>query len=135
MGKLWPQPRLTWDIGLANAAWKVRVAAAGGPGDAAQVVKDFRDAMFAGVAAARLQLIAGDDVLDRLPYVGSPSRTWALWSHPGSRWFTWLLSIAGWLITAFMASLGAPMWFDLLNKLINRRITGPKPVSAPAPEA
>ena len=36
-------------------------------------------------------------------------------------------SVAGWLVTAFMASLGAPMWFDLLNKLVNRRISGPKP--------
>jgi hypothetical protein len=33
------------------------------------------------------------------------------------------LSIFGWLITAFAASLGAPFWFDLLNKLMVIRST------------
>jgi hypothetical protein len=27
----------------------------------------------------------------------------------------------GWLITALAVSLGAPFWFDLLNRLINVR--------------
>jgi len=29
--------------------------------------------------------------------------------------------IIGWLITALALSLGAPFWFDLLNKLMNLR--------------
>jgi hypothetical protein len=37
--------------------------------------------------------------------------------------------LAGWLLTALAISLGAPFWFDLLNKLIQLRGTGPKPVS------
>ena len=36
--------------------------------------------------------------------------------------------VAGWLMTALMVSFGAPFWFDLLNKLVNRRAAGPKPV-------
>ena len=34
----------------------------------------------------------------------------------------WLTMALGWLITAFAVSLGAPFWFDLLNKFIN--VTG-----------
>jgi hypothetical protein len=43
----------------------------------------------------------------------------------------WLFSLTGWLVTGFAISLGAPFWFDLLQKLmnINVRGAGPKPVS------
>lgn len=36
----------------------------------------------------------------------------------------WLLKICGWLITALAISLGAPFWFDILNKFINIRAAG-----------
>ncbi|KQW43338.1 MULTISPECIES: hypothetical protein [unclassified Roseateles] len=36
----------------------------------------------------------------------------------------------GWLVTALAGMLGAPFWFDLLQKLTNLRGTGPKPGSA-----
>lgn len=35
--------------------------------------------------------------------------------------------LAGWMITAAALSLGAPFWFDLLNKLVNLRQTGLPP--------
>jgi hypothetical protein len=35
----------------------------------------------------------------------------------------WLSKICGWLITAFAISLGAPFWFDVLNKFIVIRST------------
>jgi hypothetical protein len=35
----------------------------------------------------------------------------------------WLLKIGGLLITAFAISLGAPFWFDLLNKFMVVRST------------
>jgi hypothetical protein len=48
-----------------------------------------------------------------------PPRSPALWLYP----------LVGWLVTGFSVSLGAPFWFDLLQKLmdINVRGTGPKP--------
>lgn len=61
-------------------------------------------------------------------------RAWpgvAPWS-PGSA-FSWaalaqvLVKLLGFLITTTAVSFGAPFWFDLLNKLINLRGTGPKP--------
>jgi hypothetical protein len=43
----------------------------------------------------------------------------------------WIFSLAGWLVTGFAISLGAPFWFDLLQNLmnINVRGAGPKPMS------
>jgi hypothetical protein len=46
--------------------------------------------------------------------------------HPATFW-GWLLKIGGILITAFAVSMGAPFWFDLLNKLVNLRAAGNKP--------
>jgi hypothetical protein len=39
----------------------------------------------------------------------------------------WVLKIIGWLITALAVSLGAPFWFDLLNRLVDIRGSGRKP--------
>jgi hypothetical protein len=38
-------------------------------------------------------------------------------------WQGWLLRIIGWLVTALALSLGAPFWFDMLNKFIVVRST------------
>jgi hypothetical protein len=46
-----------------------------------------------------------------------------------------LPSLAGWLMTALMVSFGAPFWFDLLNKLVNRRASGPKPAASEGAES
>jgi hypothetical protein len=45
----------------------------------------------------------------------------------------WLSKIAGLLLTALAASLGAPFWFDLVNKLVNVRSTGIIPPRANPP--
>lgn len=38
---------------------------------------------------------------------------------------SWLTKLAGLLITTLAVSLGAPFWFDILNKIANIRSTGP----------
>jgi hypothetical protein len=43
----------------------------------------------------------------------------------------WLTIALGWLITAFAVSMGAPFWFDLLNKFINVRASGKAPEEEP----
>ena len=43
----------------------------------------------------------------------------------------WLYKLLGLLLTAFAASLGAPFWFDVLNKIVNMRSSGPSPNDAP----
>jgi len=42
----------------------------------------------------------------------------------------WLERILGWAITAVAISLGAPFWFDLLNKIMNIRNAGKSPDEA-----
>jgi hypothetical protein len=42
----------------------------------------------------------------------------------------WLTKTAGWLLTIFAIFMGAPFWFDLLNKISNLRGSGPKPKSS-----
>ncbi len=42
------------------------------------------------------------------------------------------LKLLGWLLTALAVSLGAPFWFDLLNKFIKLRESGPRPVNTSA---
>ncbi len=37
--------------------------------------------------------------------------------------------LAGWLATILAIMMGAPFWFDILNKISNLRGTGPKPAS------
>ena len=39
----------------------------------------------------------------------------------------WWPNVAGWFITALAGMLGAPFWFNTLQKLVNLRGTGPKP--------
>ena len=43
----------------------------------------------------------------------------------------WLTIAMGWLITALAVSMGAPFWFDLLNKFINIRASGKAPEEEP----
>jgi hypothetical protein len=42
----------------------------------------------------------------------------------------WLQHLFGWFLTAVAVSLGAPFWFDVLNKLINIRNAGKKPAKS-----
>lgn len=50
----------------------------------------------------------------------SPS-TWIIWDS--SAWRPWSFKLLGWLLTAVAVSLGAPFWFDLLNKFMVVRST------------
>jgi hypothetical protein len=56
---------------------------------------------------------------------------WDGFSRPAAP-LLWLYPIFGWLVTGFSVSLGAPFWFDLLQKVmnINVRATGPRPDTA-----
>lgn len=42
-------------------------------------------------------------------------------------WKAWFIRLGGWLLTALALSLGAPFWFDLLNKLVDVRHGMAKP--------
>lgn len=53
------------------------------------------------------------------------------WSHEGGLAPQgWFIKILGLLLTTVAVSLGAPFWFDLLNKLVNLRAAGGSPPRA-----
>ena len=56
---------------------------------------------------------------ERAPPTGLLSLIAAFWSAPGHL----LLALIGWSITALAGTLGAPFWFDLLNKIMVVRAT------------
>ncbi len=82
-------------------------------------------------AVARLQTLAiplgwrdgvrTDDPRDEFP------RGWSQWSNALNR------HLLGWLLTALAISLGAPFWFDMLNKVIAVRAAGKPPEKKPKP--
>jgi hypothetical protein len=49
------------------------------------------------------------------------------WSVQPQSAGAWAMKAVGLAITVLAVSLGAPFWFDLLNKLANLRASGPKP--------
>ena len=51
---------------------------------------------------------------------------WSISTLPAGVW-GWILKIVGLLATTFAVSLGAPFWFDVLNKFISVRSSGPPP--------
>ena len=51
---------------------------------------------------------------------------WSTSTLPAGVW-AWILKIVGLLATTFAVSLGAPFWFDLLNKFMGFRSSGPPP--------
>jgi hypothetical protein len=50
--------------------------------------------------------------------------------RPDQSPWDWLFRAVGWLLSATAISLGAPFWFDVLNKFINLRSAGKSPDEA-----
>ncbi len=84
----------------------------------------------------RLQQNAIDTLTGKLKSAGLPLG-WAHSPFCGTAWqnaegknytfYEILLILLGWAIGACCISMGAPFWFDMLNKLVNVRRTGVKP--------
>ena len=72
----------------------------------------------------------GDSVVNFAPYGTSPFRTANSFLNAV---IVLLLKLAGLVATALAISLGAPFWFDLLNKLVNLRGSGSAGSPARAP--
>jgi hypothetical protein len=66
------------------------------------------------------------DVVDAISSASLPIG-WSEFPKPDQ----WPTMVVGWLITAFAVSLGAPFWFDLLNKFVNIRASGKAPEEEP----
>jgi hypothetical protein len=79
------------------------------------------------VAAAQNQSgSTGSDALKTLANLGLPLG----WSSLPSTTVDWAVKVAGLLITTLAVSLGAPFWFDFLQKFTNPRSSGARPSPA-----
>jgi hypothetical protein len=79
--------------------------------------------------------VQGVDALDELESLQFPVG-WERGNRPDGM-DGWTVAVAGWLLTGFAITLGAPFWFDLLGKFSNLRAAGGRPASSvpPAPSA
>ena len=92
----------------------------------------------AGVVSLREREASLDSAIRQLEKLRLPIG----WSGPGPDltlpspslfgiWDSLRRHFVGWALTAFAASLGAPFWFDLLNRFINIRSSGKAPEEKP----
>jgi len=53
----------------------------------------------------------------------------SVFTNSQGKFSSWILlsKIVGWLATILAIMMGAPFWFDILNKISNLRSTGKKP--------
>ena len=89
----------------------------------------------AGVQNAEKNFADTLDTLDKLGLpIGWSSATgensfpnWPGFTHLGDVWVPWMAllknHLAGWILTAFAISFGAPFWFDILNRFMVVRST------------
>jgi hypothetical protein len=47
--------------------------------------------------------------------------------------WVWLMRVVGWILTITAVSMGAPFWFDVLNKFVNLRNAGRSPSESSKP--
>ncbi len=67
------------------------------------------------------------EIWGRLPIGWQDWQGWRNFLTPADGLWTWSLRLVGWLLTALAISIGAPFWFDLLNKVMNVRHAMRKP--------
>lgn len=67
--------------------------------------------------------------IDQLQQLGVPLG-WKKWPQDMAEWIN---KVIGLLLTALAVSLGAPFWFDLLQKVVNIRAAGGSPVVSAKP--
>jgi len=97
------------------------------------------DALREAVAESAVSLVASSGGVGDLPTrtsINEQMRSFPLGWGSGSPvcpdgcgiCWGWLWKVLGWLFTALAVSLGAPFWFDLLNKFVKMRGSGGAPV-------
>ncbi|GAB2808600.1 hypothetical protein [Ferruginibacter profundus] len=116
------------------ADFKARIDSA--KGDAKKAIENERDSVLAALAKnyTDKNIAAIKSLTSSLDTTGLPlgwkSETFSkeVTGKQGSNEFiNFLLMLAGWIIGAGCISMGAPFWFDMLNKLVNVRRSGVKP--------
>jgi hypothetical protein len=121
-------------VAQAQELVKERPAAPSPPGAATMGAPDELETRIGRLSGLGIPIGWSDESLDA-------SRQWPGWRPDkggAAAWAAlWLRVIRshllGWLLTALAASLGAPFWFDVLDKIIAVRSAGPVPESRSKP--
>jgi hypothetical protein len=103
-----------------------------------------REAVVAQASKAQLPAASGDQsvgeaaravqqAIGSVTELGLPMG-WTSQARPAGSAPAWLGAVVGWLLTAAALSLGAPFWFDLLNKVTNLRAGGAPPKEPGTPQ-
>jgi hypothetical protein len=108
------------DSARADSVWKANVAR--------DSVATLARLDSAARARPKTDSIVGAEARARTPH---PVYAYAGLRHP--HWSALWAKLLGLLLTTFALSLGAPFWFDTLNKIINVRAAGRAPSTTPAP--
>jgi hypothetical protein len=117
-----------------EAAFQKRIDSA--TGEAKKIIQQERDSVMAALAKKYTDknIAAIKSLTSRLDSTGLPlgwkENTFSkdVEGNPGSsKLINFLVMLAGLLIGAGCISMGAPFWFDMLNKLVNVRRSGIKP--------
>jgi hypothetical protein len=103
--------------------------------------KTARSIIVARAAAAQKDSsFMNQDMQNQLAALNLPigwGKTWKTIQPEGydGVWNGGLLHVFGWLLTALAATLGAPFWFDLLNKIMVLRSSVKPPLEPPPPSS
>lgn len=117
-----------------DSAFKQRIDSA--TGEEKKLIEKERDSVMAALAKSYTDrnILAIKSLTSRLDSTGLPlgwkndTISKELKGTPGSNCITnFLIMLLGWIIGAGCISMGAPFWFDMLNKLVNVRRSGVKP--------
>jgi hypothetical protein len=109
--------------GRRTRVWTALIAAAitiAANADTIRIARDLwlEPALRASLAIAAVSTHPAQTVEPLLGWSGVTN-----WNNPTA----WLARVVGWLVTVVAVSLGAPFWFDVLNKIVNVRWAGKPP--------
>jgi hypothetical protein len=142
-GTFWTTDAFVWSPALGSALWRAMVAV--DHCNRGQCDKD--DPASGAITALQIALEQSRELsarqselattfLDRVPSIGWRARSEVAPADAAAakrqRAIEAVAALFGWSLTALMVSFGAPFWFDLMSRLLQRRVTGPKPDSSTA---
>lgn len=81
-----------------------------------------------GDQSVSLQQVAGEIREANAPPVGWRCAAGDIRALPNSP-LAWFLKVLGILLSSFAVSMGAPFWFDMLNNIVNLRLSGNPPTA------
>ncbi|MBX3636117.1 MAG: hypothetical protein KF683_12170 [Rubrivivax sp.] len=148
-GAFWTTDAFVWSPALGSAVWSALAAVercrrdergeartCSDPEAAMRRITALQSAIKEARELSTRQTELATNFFDRVPSIGWRARTEVPAADADAakrrRAIEAAAALFGWGLTALMVSFGAPFWFDLMSRLMQRRVTGPKPESSAA---